>query len=185
MDPGSDAEVIACSFESPAAFGELFDRHATTLFRYFVRRVGPDDADALLGELFRIAFETARASTPTGRGPALALRDRQQPSRPPPERRSPPARRDGPVGELVDAAPDLFADVDARLDASRLWPDVAAAIAALPQGERDTLLLYAWEGMPYEEIAAALDVPVGTVRSRLNRARAGSANSSAGARKNR
>src|SRR6187200_3335386 len=57
MDPRTDAEVIACSWESPAAFGELFDRHATTLFRYFVRRVGPDDADALLGELFRIAFE--------------------------------------------------------------------------------------------------------------------------------
>ena len=49
--------------------------------------------------------------------------------------------------------------------------DVAAAITTLPQGERDTLLLFAWEGMPYDQIAAALDVPVGTVRSRLNRAR--------------
>ena len=68
-------------------------------------------------------------------------------------------------------APDLFSEVDARLDASRLWADVAAAIATLPQGERDTLLLFAWEGMPYDQIAAALDVPVGTVRSRLNRAR--------------
>jgi hypothetical protein len=57
MDPRTDAEVIVCSFESPASFGELFDRHATTMFRYFVRRVGPDDADSLLGELFRIAFE--------------------------------------------------------------------------------------------------------------------------------
>jgi hypothetical protein len=42
--------VIACSFKSPASFGELFERHATTMFRYFVRRVGPDDADSLLGE---------------------------------------------------------------------------------------------------------------------------------------
>src|SRR5690242_2765967 len=57
MGSRSDAEIIACSVESPAVFGEVFDRHATTLFRYFVRRVGPDDADALLGELFRIAFE--------------------------------------------------------------------------------------------------------------------------------
>ena len=57
MDARTDAEVIACSLESPASFGELFDRHATTMFRYFVRRVGPDDADSLLGELFRIAFE--------------------------------------------------------------------------------------------------------------------------------
>jgi uncharacterized glyoxalase superfamily protein PhnB len=68
-------------------------------------------------------------------------------------------------------ASDLFSEVDARLDASRRWTDVAAAIAALPQGERDTLLLFAWEGMPYDQIAAALEVPVGTVRSRLNRAR--------------
>ena len=52
-----------------------------------------------------------------------------------------------------------------------MWADVAAAIAALPQGERDALLLFAWEGMPYDQIATALDVPVGTVRSRLNRAR--------------
>ena len=49
MDPRTDAEVIASSVDAPAAFGELFDRHATTLFRYFVRRVGPDEADSLLG----------------------------------------------------------------------------------------------------------------------------------------
>jgi RNA polymerase sigma-70 factor (ECF subfamily) len=48
---------------------------------------------------------------------------------------------------------------------------VAATIAALPPGERDALLLYAWEDLGYEDIAAALGIPVGTVRSRLNRAR--------------
>ncbi len=41
----------------------------------------------------------------------------------------------------------------------------------LPEGERDALLLFVWEELGYDEIAAALDVPVGTVRSRLNRAR--------------
>src|SRR5215204_6437282 len=69
MDPRTDAEVIAGSWESPAAFGELFDRHATTMFRYFVRRVGPDDADSMLGDLFRIAFEK-RASFDTARAEA-------------------------------------------------------------------------------------------------------------------
>jgi len=67
MDSRTDAEVIASSVDSPAAFGELFDRHATTLFRYFVRRVGPDEADSLLGELFRIAFERRETSTPNER----------------------------------------------------------------------------------------------------------------------
>jgi RNA polymerase sigma-70 factor (ECF subfamily) len=52
-----------------------------------------------------------------------------------------------------------------------LWPRIAEAVAALPEQERDALLLYVWEDLSYEEVAAALDVPVGTVRSRLNRAR--------------
>jgi len=172
MEPRTDAEVIAASVGSPADFGVLFDRHATTLFRYFVRRVGPDDADTLLGELFRIAFER-RESFDTERPEArpwlygiagnLLARHRKG-----------EARRLDATARLVNTsavASDLFADLDARLDASRLWADVAAAIAALPQGERDALLLFAWEGMPYDQIAAALDVPVGTVRSRLNRAR--------------
>jgi RNA polymerase sigma-70 factor (ECF subfamily) len=49
---------------------------------------------------------------------------------------------------------------------------VLDAIASLPDGERDALLLFVWEELDYEEIAAALAIPVGTVRSRLHRARA-------------
>ncbi len=172
MDVRTDAEVIASSLTSPAAFGDLFDRHATTMFRYFVRRVGPDDADSLLGELFRIAFEkrtgfdTDRAEArPWLYGIASNLLARH---------RKGEARRLDATARLVNtsvAASEVFSDVDARLDASRRWADVADAIATLPQGERDALLLYAWEGMPYDQIASALDVPVGTVRSRLNRAR--------------
>ena len=41
----------------------------------------------------------------------------------------------------------------------------------LPGPEREVLLLFAWEELSYEQIAAALGVPVGTVRSRLNRGR--------------
>jgi RNA polymerase sigma factor (sigma-70 family) len=172
MEPRSDAEVIASSITAPAAFGELFDRHATTMFRYFVRRVGPDDADALLGELFHIAFEK-RARFDTGRAEArpwlygiasnLLARHRQR-----------EARRLDATARLVRrsvTASDLSDEVDARVDASRLWTEVAEAIATLPQGERDALLLFAWEDMPYDQIAVALDVPVGTVRSRLHRAR--------------
>jgi DNA-directed RNA polymerase specialized sigma24 family protein len=53
----SDAEAIGASLDDPAAFGALFDRHATTVHRYLLRRVGANDADGLLGEVFRIAFE--------------------------------------------------------------------------------------------------------------------------------
>ena len=48
---------------------------------------------------------------------------------------------------------------------------VADAVTALPEPERDALVLHVWEGLSYEEVADALGVPVGTVRSRLNRAR--------------
>lgn len=49
--------------------------------------------------------------------------------------------------------------------------ETARNIRLLSVKDRDTLLLYAWEGLSYDEIALALAVPVGTVRSRLNRAR--------------
>lgn len=63
------------------------------------------------------------------------------------------------------------ATVDERVSASGAARDIAAALARLSADMRDTLLLAAWSDLSYEEIAAALGVPVGTVRSRLSRAR--------------
>ena len=58
-----------------------------------------------------------------------------------------------------------------RVAAEREVETLKARIAALAPKDRETLLLYAWQGMSYDEVAAALGVPVGTVRSRLNRVR--------------
>jgi RNA polymerase sigma-70 factor (ECF subfamily) len=66
-----------------------------------------------------------------------------------------------------------FAQLDVRRD--DVWPNeprLADALAALSREERDVLLLFAWADLAYDEIAVALGVPVGTVRSRLHRARA-------------
>jgi RNA polymerase sigma factor (sigma-70 family) len=60
----------------------------------------------------------------------------------------------------------------AALDARVLFPRVADAIESLPDDEREALLLFAWEELPYQSMAEALELPIGTVRSRLNRARA-------------
>jgi RNA polymerase sigma-70 factor (ECF subfamily) len=60
----------------------------------------------------------------------------------------------------------------AALDARVLFSRVADAIEALPDGEREALLLFAWEDLSYQSVAEALELPIGTVRSRLNRARA-------------
>jgi RNA polymerase sigma-70 factor (ECF subfamily) len=172
VEPESDAATIAASVRDPALFGALFDRHATILYRYLVRRVGRDQADALLGELFLIAFErraTYDCERPNARpwlyGIATNLIARH---------RRGEARRIRASARLLaqqQTARDETDAVSAALDAQELWPHVADAVTALPAKERDVLLLYVWEELSYEEIAAALELPVGTVRSRLNRAR--------------
>jgi RNA polymerase sigma-70 factor (ECF subfamily) len=62
-------------------------------------------------------------------------------------------------------------DVAGRLDAATARGRLAAALARLAGPDRDVLLLVAWAGLSQPEVAAALDVPAGTVRSRLHRAR--------------
>ena len=70
-----------------------------------------------------------------------------------------------------DAA-DPGAGPDERLAARRLGEQLAVALAALPEEQRAVVALREWEGLEYDEIAAIEGVPVGTVRSRLARARA-------------
>jgi RNA polymerase sigma factor (sigma-70 family) len=168
----SDAAVIAASLDSPAQFGAIFDRHATVLHRYLVRRVGPDEAESMMGEVFRIAFEK-RATYDLERSTArpwlygiatnlLAKHRRKE------------ARRLHAVARLAaHRLPplDLADHVSGTVDAADLWPRVADAVTELPTPERDALVLHVWEGLSYEQVAEALGVPVGTVRSRLNRAR--------------
>jgi RNA polymerase sigma factor (sigma-70 family) len=168
----TDSAVVAASIEDPECFGILFDRHATVVFRYLVRRVGVDEADPLLGEVFRVAFERRSSynlDRPDARpwlyGIATNLLARH---------RRGEARRVRAMGRLLGARlpPDDPSEaVLSVIDAESMWPQVAHAITLLPQAERDALMLYVWESLSYEQIAIALGVPVGTVRSRLNRAR--------------
>src|SRR5262249_51937780 len=60
--------------------------------------------------------------------------------------------------------------VDERLDAAAAARGLAAALGAMSARDREVLLLYAWAELGYQEIASALGIPVGTVRSRMNRA---------------
>jgi RNA polymerase sigma-70 factor (ECF subfamily) len=167
---GTDSDAIAASLANPELFGEVFDRHATVVYRYLVRRVGPADADDLTGEVFRIAFERREAfdleradARPWLYGIATNLIARRGRSA---------LRRDRAVARLgVDARDDEADRVVESVYAAAVLPDVRAAVNALPDGERDALVLAAWEGLSYDDIAAALSIPVGTVRSRLNRAR--------------
>jgi RNA polymerase sigma factor (sigma-70 family) len=170
MGAPSDAEVIGRSLGDPEAFGLIYDRHAATVLRFLGRRAGARVAEGLVGELFRIAFErrkTFDASRATalpwlfGIGSNLLLKHRRA-----------EARRLRASARIVAAeATDRRAGA-AALDARLLFPRVAGAIEALPDDEREALLLFAWEELSYQSMAEALELPIGTVRSRLNRARA-------------
>jgi RNA polymerase sigma-70 factor (ECF subfamily) len=172
VDEPSDAAVIAASVDDPARFGAIFDRHASVLHRYFVRRIGPDEAEAMVGDVFRIAFEKRRTydtERPTARpwlyGIATNLLAKH---------RRTEARRLHATARLAARrlpTDDLADRVSATVDAAGRWQRVADAVTSLPEPERDALVLHVWEGLSYEEVATALGVPVGTVRSRLNRAR--------------
>jgi RNA polymerase sigma factor (sigma-70 family) len=171
MSSPSDADVIRRSLSVPEAFGLIYDRHAPALLRFLGRRAGAKVAEGLLGELFRVAFErrktfdASRASALPwlyGIGANLLLKHRRAEAR--------WLRASGRMAGGLEPA-DGRASA-AALDARLLFPRVADAIDALPDDERQTLLLFAWEELPYQTVAEALELPIGTVRSRLNRARA-------------
>ncbi|MGQ0802479.1 MAG: RNA polymerase sigma factor [Actinomycetota bacterium] len=172
MGPRSDADVMGASIQQPADFGEIFDRHGASIFRFLVRRVGPEPAEQLLGDTFRIAFErrvtfdrSRDTAAPWLYGIATNLLRRHRRSE---------ARRLRATARLAGGADGDAPEEDrviAAADAEALLPSVADAVLDLPDPERDVLLLFAWEELGYDDIAAALDVPVGTVRSRLNRGR--------------
>ncbi|MFF3442529.1 RNA polymerase sigma factor [Streptosporangium sp. NPDC002721] len=72
----------------------------------------------------------------------------------------------------VDEVAESYADrVEARVPASAAHRELAGALAVLSPKDREVLLMIAWADLSYEEVARALDIPIGTVRSRLHRAR--------------
>ena len=77
--------------------------------------------------------------------------------------------REGANVPIEDAAPALTAQPNA-VDALQLR-DLERALAKLAPEQRQVILLVGLEGMPYEEVASILDIPIGTVRSRLSRGR--------------
>jgi RNA polymerase sigma-70 factor (ECF subfamily) len=171
VDGDTDADVIAASLAEPRRFAAVYDRHAAVVFRFLVRRVGRDTADELLGETFRIAFErrevfdcTRDSARPWLYGIATNLLAKHRRT----EARRLRAMERLALAQGDDGMADAIADA---VDAQQQVGGVLEAIASLPDGERDALLLFVWEELDYEDVAAALGVPVGTVRSRLHRAR--------------
>ncbi|MEV4315359.1 RNA polymerase sigma factor [Actinocrispum sp. NPDC049592] len=166
-----DAAVIQASLRDPDLFAVIFDRHAPYVHRYLARRLGREAADDLVAETFLVAFgkreryDSSRMDARPwlyGIATNLVGEHRRQ------EAKQFRLRNAiAPEPDEVSHAERVVAQVAAQAMGSML----GAALADLSTGDRDVLLLIAWEGLSYDEVAVALGIPVGTVRSRLNRAR--------------
>lgn len=172
MDFISDARIIGRSNRNPSAFAAIFDRHASVLHGYLCRRVGSDDAEDLVSETFLIAFR-ARATFDRTRSSALPWLYGIAANLVLKRHRS-LGRHQRAVDRLMMLTP-VSTDFEERFteDNANAWKlaQLSEVIELLPPMDREVLVLYAWQRLSYADIAQALDLPVGTVRSRLNRVR--------------
>jgi RNA polymerase sigma factor (sigma-70 family) len=154
------------------AFGSLFERHGTAIYNYCFRRVGDwAAAEDLLSVVFLEAWRRRDKQLPADKvlpwlyGIATnVVRNRRRA-----ERRYAAALRRVPVPR---PEPDFAEAAASRLDDERQMQQALALLARLPRREQEVFVLCAWSQLSYADAALALGIPIGTVRSRLARARA-------------
>ena len=167
----TDSELIHRSRDDPQAFAVLYDKYCRAVHRYAATRAGESIADDVMSQTFLVAFESRESfdhawedARPWLFGIATNLLRRHHRTE---------ARRLKAFAKA--AGRDSYGDgtdrVAERLDAAAATSNLAAAMRKLSPADRECLLLYAWADLTYEGIALATGVRVGTVRSRLNRAR--------------
>ena len=173
MDPceRSDSQQIEASLVHPTAFAALFERHAGSIHRYLVKRVGAQDAEDLVGETFVTAFRS-RSTYDLNRHDArpwlfgiatnLARHYWRTQGR---------KQKRGPIVAGGDITDDHSEEATTSVFFSSHEGRIAQALAQLDDAHLDVLLLVAGPGLTYEETALALGIPVGTVRSRISRTR--------------
>jgi RNA polymerase sigma factor (sigma-70 family) len=168
----ADAELIAASEQQHELFAVIYDRHAPALYRYAARRLGADAAEDVVSETMLAAFRR-RHRYDTSRSDArpwlfgILTREISQRRRVERSRYRALGRLDRSAGVEQEAADAIAAAVTAQ--AVRV--PLLAALARLAKRDREVLLLVAWADLSYQEIADALHIPIGTVGSRLSRAR--------------
>ena len=156
------------------AFGVLFERHAGRIYNYCFRRTGDWAlAEDLTSTTFLVAWRSQGARTAAGRerAPLLygiatnVLRNQRRSVR----RRRGSVRAAPPRADRGDRISPRRAST--RLDDQVAMRELLRLFTRLPRREQDVVALCDWSGLSYEDAAAALDIPIGTVRSRLARGR--------------
>ncbi|GAT66693.1 DNA-directed RNA polymerase sigma-70 factor [Planomonospora sphaerica] len=169
----SDAALLELSRRSPERFGEIYDRYVGEIHAYLGRRLDRQAADDLTAEVFLAAFRKRETFDPErgsvrpwlyGFATNLIASHRRNEIR-----RLAALQRNAAA---YDGADDGHEErVVVRVDAVSAQGRLAAELRALSDGDRDVLLLSALGELSHEEVARALDIPYGTVGSRLSRAR--------------
>ncbi len=172
MKPGDSTLWARSRLGDADAFAQLFERHANAMYNYCFGRVGDwATAEDLVSVVFLEAWRGRDKQLPPGKvlpwlyGIATNVVRNQRRS----QRRYAAALKRVPARR----ADEFFADLaDTRLDDERQMQRVLAMMKKLPRREQEVFALCAWYDLSYEDAATALEIPVGTVRSRLSRARA-------------
>lgn len=169
----TDCEIIVASRQRPELFEVIFERHYQAVYRFSAGRRGPDEASDIASDTFIRAFDR-RDRFRTDRENALPWlfgiaanvareRNRKQ------IRRLRMVRRSA----ALFGGDDSRFEVDAtdRIDALSQSDALAKALSKLSEDEYQVLMLLAIADFSYSDIAESLDIPIGTVRSRIHRAR--------------
>jgi RNA polymerase sigma factor (sigma-70 family) len=164
-----DAQQVELSLRDPERFGVVFDRYFNEIHGYVARRLGRDAADDVAAETFLTAFRSRRrfeASRGTVRAWLYGIVTNHISAYRRQEVRAYRVRERAGVQAAEEGHADRVAE---RVDAGAAGRELAGALAALPRGDREVLLLVALGGLSHTDVAAALGIPYGTVGSRLNR----------------
>jgi RNA polymerase sigma-70 factor (ECF subfamily) len=167
----NDAAAIRASLTDPEAFGLIYDRYAAMLYRFAFRRLGAEAAEDVVADSFLAAFrrrDSYDVSRPDARPWLFGILVKEISK----HHRTETARLKALAAAQHPSSEDWLADrVAAAASATAARGALTAALAKLKPPDRDVLLLFAWGDLSYDEVATALGIPTGTVRSRLNRAR--------------
>jgi RNA polymerase sigma-70 factor (ECF subfamily) len=162
------ATLSRCRRGEPAAFRTLVETYQDRVYALCVALAGSDGEDLTQETFVRVhgAIGGFEVDGPARLGAwILTIARRLCTDRARYSRRRPTVALD--VVPLADGVPAA----DAQLERARQTRRLHQAIAALPEDQRAVIALQLWDGLEYDEIAAVEGVAVGTVRSRLARAK--------------